>query len=82
MGQEQVVDERAELKERLREAENAAVEQGAILHWIAEALDGKPVCDFAESFPLVRRVVDLRAQLRVLEAELRDRAHGSGRRPR
>ncbi len=64
---------RAELravKERLRLAENAAVEDGAVLHWVEAALDGAALCDFAESFAVVKRVQDLIARERHLAAEL------------
>lgn len=48
--------------DRLREAENNAVEGGSVLEWIGDVVAGRPVPDFAESFPEVRGVMDLRAE--------------------
>jgi len=61
-----LIAERDELRDRVRAAENAAVEQGAILDWIDAVLDGKQASDFAESFPLVRAVQDLYMERDVL----------------
>lgn len=38
-----------------RAMENEIVMLNAIIEWISDALDGKPVSDFAESFPVVYR---------------------------
>lgn len=40
----------------------AVDEQGAILTWIRDVLAGEPVSDFAESFPLVRAVRELKLE--------------------
>jgi hypothetical protein len=44
-------------RDRSRELENAATEQGAQLSWIGDILAGKEVSDFALSFPLVHKVM-------------------------
>ena len=45
--------------DRLRQAENDAVEQGALLDWVATALAGGIVSEFAESYPVVLTAMDL-----------------------
>jgi hypothetical protein len=37
-----------------------AIEGNAVLEWVQAVLDGEDVSDFAESFPLVRKVLDWR----------------------
>ena len=51
----------AELESRLTEAVNALVAYAAQLEWIESVVNGEAVGDFAESFPLVRKVADLAA---------------------
>jgi hypothetical protein len=58
--------------ERIRELENELVLAEQLLNWIDAAIDGERVCDFAESFPLVMKVVDLYSRIRELEAKLRE----------
>lgn len=47
---------------KVRELENAYIEQGAILEWIQMILDGKEVSEFALSYPIVRQVWDLKQE--------------------
>ena len=47
---------------KMRELENAYIEQGAILEWIQRILDGIEVSDFALSYPIVRQVWDLKQE--------------------
>lgn len=54
----------AEAQAKLRATENAYIEMGAMVEWIEKALNGEQVSDFAESYPLVRAVVDMQAKLR------------------
>ena len=58
--------------ERIRELENELVLAEQLLNWIDAAIDGERVCDFAESFPLVMKVVDLYSRIRELDAKLRE----------
>ena len=58
--------------ERIRELENELVLAEQLLNWIDAAIDGERVCDFAESFPLVMKVVDLYSRIRELEVKLRE----------
>lgn len=47
------------LEQQLSEYDDVA--DGTILKWITAVLDGKEVSDYAQSFPIVRRVMDLKA---------------------
>ena len=47
---------------KMRELENAYIEQGSILEWIQMILDGKEVSEFALSFPIVQQVWDLKQE--------------------
>lgn len=47
---------------KVRELENAYIEQGAILEWIQMILDGKEVSEFALSYTIVRQVWDLKQE--------------------
>ena len=47
---------------KMRELENAYIMQGMILEAIQGILDDKEVSDFAMSFPMVRRVWDLKQE--------------------
>jgi hypothetical protein len=47
--------------------ENAFVLDESILEWIEEVLNGKPVSEFALSFPIVRRVYDVKKERDDLE---------------
>jgi hypothetical protein len=58
---------------RITELEATLAEAYAQLQWVGECLEGQDVSDFAESFPLVRAVADLRATLARVTAE-RDEA--------
>lgn len=58
--------------DRVRELENQVVEFGSILDWISDVLEGKDVGEFAESFSLVRQVMNLRAERDVLADENRE----------
>lgn len=51
-------------------ASNREVELEAILEAIAAALDGQPISDFMESFPLVRTARDARSQVSSLAGEV------------
>lgn len=61
--------ENAELKTKNRELENHIVLEGSISEWIEAALSGENVSDFALSFPVVREIADLKAQLAVETAQ-------------
>ena len=43
-----------------------------LLDWVDKAIEGEEVCDFAESFQLVRKAVDLYSRIQGLEAKLWD----------
>lgn len=45
----------------------------AVIEAVDAALDGQPVSDFMESFPIVRKAMDLRAALALLRQERDDR---------
>lgn len=48
-----------QLKADARADRNVMVESGAILEWVEAALNGEKLSEFAESFPIVYRVVEL-----------------------
>jgi hypothetical protein len=43
-----------------------------LLDWVDKAIEGEEICDFAESFQLVRKAVDLYSRIQGLEAKLWD----------
>lgn len=51
--------ERDEANKRAQSAETQRAQMGAMLDWISDALDGREVSDFGESFAIVREVIDL-----------------------
>lgn len=55
----QVTSERDDLSRRVRSLENEIVVAGSLLKWVSSAARYQPVSDFAESFQVVREVVDL-----------------------
>jgi hypothetical protein len=57
-----IINERDRLKAEIVKRDNRIVEQGMILEQIENILDGEEVCDFGLSFPLVRKVYDLKAR--------------------
>jgi hypothetical protein len=57
------------LLSRITELEATLAEAYAQLQWVGECLEGQDVSEFAESFPLVRAVADLRATLARVTAE-------------
>lgn len=54
-----------EVKKQIKELENIIVLQGSILDWIERICQGDEVNEFAESFPIVRDVVDLKRSLKI-----------------
>lgn len=75
--QHQVTKLRGKLNEQRQEIERLTKERelarslhcevSAVLDWVVDAINDKPVSDFAESFPLVRMAVDLRDELNRLK---------------
>lgn len=68
-------DEVITLRQRVKEleAENKAIvnvfhEIGAAIESIEDALDGKEVSDFMGSYPIVRRIIDLKQQAESAQA--------------
>ena len=60
------------LNEEVRVAKNNFVLAEQLLDWVDKAIEGDEVCDFAESFQLVRKAVDLYSRIQGLEAKLWD----------
>ena len=56
--------------EKCQGVKSAYVEVAALLEYITTALDGEEVSDFAESFPVVRKAVDVATRAKVAEAAL------------
>lgn len=59
-------------EEALRALQNQFTELMAVQTWIEEVVDGKEVCDFALSFPIVRKIVDLVARAKDKEESPRE----------
>jgi hypothetical protein len=58
------------LTTRAREAEGALAQASFLLDAVADALDGLEVSDFAESFGIVRSVLDIKARADALQQQL------------
>jgi len=66
-----LVDEVAALREERDELQRNLVQANAVLEAVESAVKGVGVSDFMESFPVVRRVVDLQADVQRLTEALR-----------
>jgi len=67
---EQYKSQISRLNKEVRVAKNDLVLAEQLIGWIDAAVDGEGVCDFAESFPMVRQVADLWHDKRCLEMQL------------
>lgn len=67
---EQYKSQISRLNEEVRVAKNNFVLAEQLLDWVDKAIEGEEVCDFAESFQLVRKAVDLYSRIQGLEAKL------------
>ena len=61
----------SDAKAEIRKMDNLIVEQGAQLDQIDSLLNGEDVCDFALSYPVIRKVSDLIFTSKAIEEELR-----------
>lgn len=69
---ERLEAENSRLAMDLLTTENALVEQGSVLEWVEAALEGNEVSEFAESFPLVAKVIELKANGIPVAHDLKD----------
>ena len=59
----------SDAKAEIRKMDNLIVEQGAQLDQIDSLLNGEDVCDFALSYPVIRKVSDLIFTSKAIEEE-------------
>jgi hypothetical protein len=69
---EQYKSQISRLHKEVRVAKNNFALAEQLLDWVDKAIEGEEVCDFAESFPLVRKAVDLYFRIQELEVKLWD----------
>lgn len=60
------------MNEKLKKLENAVLLMGSQLEWIEMILEGKDISDFAMSFDIVRRVMEMKIELEHYRARNED----------